>query len=177
MARLALDLGWSFGWCLEWRRLERLESGVVKLRAMHHLDGFRMVAKTEWLTATLKRIHDAGETLERVFYERITFVGDNGVAAIHAHGKQLGTVERWCALKKQPGPEGLDWDVVKKHATGHRSASQQTVFKVISGRFPEVIDHNQASAVAVMLTAKNKYQHQPESTPLARQHAPRAAPL
>jgi crossover junction endodeoxyribonuclease RuvC len=157
MAVLAMDLGWQFGWCL-WRRGDRITSGVVNLRHGHPTDGGRLLAKTQWLTATLKQLTEAGEALNDIVYERITFIAKtNTVETVHAHGKQLGTLERWAELKGLPEPRGLAWDVIKKHVTGHRSAARELVLKTIQQRFPEVTDHNQASAVAVMLTAQNKF--------------------
>lgn len=154
MARLAFDLGWTFGWCLEWRRDGRIESGFKSLRAQSHVDGVCLLVKTQWLTAKLKEITDAGETLDEVFHEKITFNGKkNRVETPHAHGKQLGTLERWCALKGIREPKGLPWDEVKKFITGHRSASSDLVLKTIQKRFPDVQQPDQASAVAVMLTA------------------------
>ncbi len=156
MAVLALDLGWEFGWCL-WRRGDRITSGVVNLRRDAHTDGLRLLAKRQWLTATLGQLEGAGEKLTDVVYEQITFVGKNGVETLHAHGKQLGAVESWCALKKVAEPRGIAWDVIKKHVTGQRSAARELVLKTIQQRFPDVQNHNQASAVAVMLTAQFKF--------------------
>lgn len=153
MAWLALDLGWTFGYAVRWRNGE-ITSGFKSLRAQSHVDGVRLLVKTQWLTAKLKEITDAGESLDRVFHEKITFNGKaNRVETPHAHGKQLGTLERWCALKGIREPEGLPWDEVKKFVTGHRSASSDLVLKTIQKKFPHVTDHNEASSVAVMLTA------------------------
>lgn len=156
MAWLGLDLGWTFGYALRWRNGE-IAHGFKNLRSQSDSDGLRLLVKTQWLTAKLKEINDAGERLEAVFYEQITFnAKKNKVETPHAHGKQLGTVERWCALKDVADPEGIPWDEVKKNATGHRSASQDLVFKTIQKRFQAVTDHNEASAVAVILAAEKR---------------------
>lgn len=152
MAGLYIDLGWNMGWCLA-RRGDGVTSGMLDLRHHNRTDGQRLLAMTQWLTSTLGQLDTAGERLDEIVYERITFVGKNDADTVHAHGKQLGNLERWAALKKQPVPMGLAWDVVKKHVTGHRSATRDTVKDEIAKRFPEVTDHNRASAVAVMLTA------------------------
>lgn len=159
MAWLTLDLGWHFGWCEE-RRGGALTSGHVDLTAHHATHGQRLLAKTQWLTSRLVLLENAGEKLDRVFHEQITFhAKKNSVKAPHAHGKQLGTVDRWCALKKVREPEGLPWDEVKKHLTGHRSASQDTVLAEIQKLYPalNVTDHNEASAVAVMRLARHRF--------------------
>jgi Holliday junction resolvasome RuvABC endonuclease subunit len=155
MAVLALDLGWQFGWCI-WRRGDAMSSGVVNLRAQAPTDGARLRIKRQWLTSKLAELTAAGEILADVVYERITFVGKNGVDTLHAHGKQLGAVESWCALKGVPEPDGINWDDVKKHVTGQRSAARELVLKTIQRQFPNVTDHNEASAIAVMLTARHR---------------------
>lgn len=162
MAVLTLDLGWAMGWCT-WRRGEAIASGVVKLHAEHVDHGIRLLAMAQWLTAKRIEILNSGEVLTDVVWEEITFVGrDNGPDAMHVHGKQLGNVERWCAFHKITR-RGIPWNTVKKHVTGHGSASQQLVLKTVQQRFPDVVDHNQASAVAVMLTAQNKFPHKAEA--------------
>lgn len=154
MAVLAIDLGYAMGWALE-RRGERLTSGVVNLRHGNADDGDRLLAMRQWLTSTLTQLVDTGETLDAIFYEKITFIGkSNTVETVHAHGEQLGNLKSWAALKKAPKPHGIPWDKAKKHVTGHRSAARETVLDEIRKRYPEVTDHNQASAVAVLLTAK-----------------------
>jgi hypothetical protein len=156
MAWLSFDLGWHYGWALE-RRGGALTHGHVDLNKNHATAGLKLLAKRQWLTGTLTMLVNAGEQLERIFYEQITFVGDNSVKAPHAHGKQLGAIESWCALKKVREPTGIPWDEVKKHLTGHRSASQQTILAEIKKQYPDVEDHNEASAVAVMLTARHRF--------------------
>lgn len=158
MARLALDLGWTFGWCLL-RKGGRLTSGFVNLEKGNLTHGLRLLAKTQWLTSTLGQLTAAGERLDAVFHEEITFIGNNSVKTPHAHGKQLGTVDRWCALKKVPEPRGIEWDVVKKHVTGHRSAARETVLAEMQRRYPEagITDHNEASARGVMLTSLDRF--------------------
>lgn len=157
------------GYAIE-RRGGAITSGVVDLRHGNPTDGMRLLAMTQWLTGTLSLLHNAGEVLDEIAYERITFVGKNDADTMHAHGKQLGNLERWAALKKQPVPMGIAWNVIKKHVTGQGSASRQTMLKVVGAAMPEVTDHNQASAVAVWLTATNQKLKtpQPEASPRAK---------
>lgn len=153
MARWSFDLGWSMGWC-EVRRSGELASGVERLAYQQPDDGLRLVAATEFFGVQLKRLEAAGETLEAIDYEEINFVGDdNGIRAMHCHGMQLGALLRWAAFRRQPRPTPRAWNTVKKHVTGHGSASQQLVLERVRRLYPHVTDHNEASAVAVMLTA------------------------
>lgn len=156
MATLTIDLGWSFGWCT-WRRGDAIASGHVNLGRLSDYDGGRLLEMSRWLTGKRDEINRAGETLTDVVYEEINFIGDqNGVDALHAHGKQLGNLERWCAFYKIRC-RGIAWNTIKKHVTGHGSASRQTMLEVVQKRFPEVTNADQSSAVAVMLTAKDKF--------------------
>lgn len=153
MAVLTLDLGWHFGWCT-WRRGDNFASGHVNLAKESRLDGVRLLAFTQWLDGTLKLIRNAGEELTDVRFEQITFTGkDNGPEAMHAHGKQLGAVERWCALRRIKTCEGIPFNTVKLHVAGNGYATQGAVLAAVQRKFPKVLDHNEASAVAVMLTA------------------------
>ena len=166
MAELAIDLGWDMGWCLD--RHGNYTSGVEPFRTIKG-DGLRLLAMTDFLTTKLTVLQRTGETVTAVYYEQINFVGKNDAHTMHAHGKQLGGLERWCALKKLPAPVGILWDRAKKHVSGHRSAARETIRDLVAKSFPEVTDHNQASAVAVMLCAQNKKLPQPEASPRAAQ--------
>jgi hypothetical protein len=125
MALWGIDLGYDMGWCEVTRA--GIQSGVVHLRDGNRSDGARLLAMTQWLTERLAKLHAAGERLTEIAYEQITFVGKNDADTLHAHGKQLGNLQRWATLKKQPDPRGIAWDIVKKHVTGQRSASRQTM--------------------------------------------------
>src|SRR4051812_28579863 len=100
MAGLYIDHGWDMGWCLRARR--GIASGVFHARPGNHTPGARLLAQTDWYTLTLKRLIDAGERLEEIVYEKVTFTGNNDADTVHAHGKQLGNLERWAELKRQP---------------------------------------------------------------------------
>ncbi len=159
MARLAADLGYAMGWALQ-RRGGVVTSGVLDLRRGNPSDGNRLLAMRQWLTATLMHLQNANEALDAIFYERITFIGKNNtVESVHAHGEQLGNLKSWAALKKLPEPRGIEWDKVKKHITGHRSAARETILAEMQKRFPEagITDHNEASARAVMLTSLERF--------------------
>lgn len=168
MAGLYIDHGWNMGWCLV-RKGGAITSGSVDFTNGNPTDGARLLAMTQWLTATLGQLHNAGEELTEIVYERITFTGKNSADVVHAHGKQLGNLERWAALKKQPVPRGIAWDVIKRHVAG-RIVKREEMAGVLAERFTlNVRDADEASAVAVMLTAaaRNKKQPPPEASPRA----------
>jgi Holliday junction resolvasome RuvABC endonuclease subunit len=166
MAGLYIDHGWDMGWCLKTR--SGVTSGVEHLKKGNAMEGFRLLAGTQFFTRKLTELAAIGETLDEIAYELIDFVGENDAATVHAHGAQRGNLLRWAALKGQPEPRGIPWDVIKKHVTGHRSAARETMLAVVKASMPEVANHNQASAVAVMLTATNQKLPQPEASPRAK---------
>lgn len=174
MAGLYIDHGWHMGWCVVTRA--GVASGVVDFKKGNPSDGMRLLAMTQWLTAKLAELTKAGERLTEIRYEQITFVGKNDADTVHAHGKQLGNLQRWAALKGQPDPRGIEWNIIKKHVTGHGSAAREKMLEVVSAAMPEVTDHNQASAVAVMLTATNQKLTNPEASPRAAQRPRSAGP-
>lgn len=118
----------------------------------------------------------ATESLREAFRNWPTKFLASRADTLHAHGKQLGNLERWAALKRQPEPRGIVWSVIKKHVTGQGSASRQTMLATVAKAMPEVTDHNQASAVAVMLTATNQKLPTTEASPRAAQPARSAGP-
>lgn len=174
MAVIGIDHGWSMGWAVRTRL--GVQSGVFDSRKGNPTDGARLLAQSDFLTALLKKLADAGEIIEEIAYEQITFVGKNDADTLHAHGKQLGNLQRWACLKKQPVPRGIAWDVIKKHVTGHRSAAREMMLATVGKAMPEVTDHNQASAVAVMLTATNQKLPTTEASPRAAQRSRSAGP-
>ena len=174
MAGLYIDHGWHMGWCVVTRA--GVSSGVENFKKDLPTQGGRLLAMSDWWTAKLGELTKAGEKLTEIRYEQITFVGENDADTLHAHGMQLGNLLRWAALKKQPEPRGIAWDVIKKHVTGHRSAARETMLATVRASMPEVTDHNQASAVAVMLTATNQKLSNPEASPRAAQPARTAGP-
>ncbi len=160
MAVLALDLGWTCGWCT-WRRGDAVASGTERFGSQSGEDGVRLLAFRQFLTATRKSIIDAGETLDDVAFERVDFIAaKNGVNAAHVWGALWGNLESWCAFYRIP-LIGLPVSTVKKHVTGHGSAAKQLVTKRVQELYPHVIEHNEADAVAVLITAKNKHPHNP----------------
>lgn len=176
MAVLALDLGWTCGWCT-WRRGDAVASGTERFASQSGEDGVRLLAFRQFLTATRKTIIDAGETLDDVAFERVDFLAaKNGVNAAHVWGALWGNLESWCAFYRIP-LIGLPVSTVKKHVTGHGSAAKQLVTKRVQELYPHVVEHNEADAVAVLITAKNKHPHNPgaphASTPQEQARAPK----
>lgn len=162
MAVLTLDLAWSCGWCL-WRQGDRVESGVRDFKAAGGRDGARLYAFRLFLTATLNTLKAAGEALNDVAFESVDFFpAKNGVNAAHIYGALWGNLETWCEHYKIPC-RGINVSTIKKHVTGHGSAAKPLVTKRVQELFPHVRQHDEADAVAVLLTAQNKFPFQPEA--------------
>lgn len=159
MAVLALDLGLDCGWCL-WRAGDAMSSGVKRFRDLGP-DRVRYRAFRLWLETQRRELEAAGEKLNDVTFEYIDFVPKEARRhqGLHTYGAFRGLLLAWCetnGIADRP----IAWDVVKLHVTGHRSAAKPLVTKRIQQLFPNVVDHNEADAVAVMLTAQNKFAHQ-----------------
>lgn len=152
MAVLTFDFGWHFGWC-SWRK-GGITSGHVNLAKGQPDHGLRLLDFERWLIGTHKQMLAAGEELSDVRWEQITFNGhDNGPESLHHHGMQLGTVLRFCARHRVKRYEGIPFNTVKLFIAGNGYATQKAVLAAVQGKFPKITDHNEASAVAVMLTA------------------------
>lgn len=158
MAVLAFDVALSLGWCA-WRRGDRIESGFKDFSRVDHDDGARFLAFRQWLTAKRKEILDAGETVENVVFESVDFFpAKNGVYAAHVYGAMWGNLTSWCAFYGIDC-RGINVSTIKKHVTGHGSAAKPLVTKRVQELYPHVMQHDEADAVAVMLTAQDKFPH------------------
>lgn len=158
MAVLAFDVALSVGWCA-WRRGDRIESGVKDFAGVDPNDGPRFLAWRQWLTAKRKEFLDAGETLTDVVYESVDFIPrKNGVYSAHIYGAMWGNLTSWCAFYGVRC-RGINVSTIKKHVTGHGSAAKPLVTARIRELFPHVQQHDEADAVAVLLTAQKKFGH------------------
>lgn len=156
MATLALDLATSCGWCL-WRKGDVIESGEWKLAHESREDAIRFLAFRQNLTGLKSKLEACGEKLDSVVYESVDFFPEkNGVYAAHVYGALWGNLLSWCAFHRIE-PVGLSVSTVKKHVTGHGSAAKELVTKRIKALFPHVRGHDEADAVAVLLTARDKF--------------------
>lgn len=166
MAVATFDLGWSCGWCL-WRRDDVIESGVWRLTNESPHDDVRFLAFRQNLTGLRAKLEACGEVLESVAYEQVDFFPErNGVYAAHVYGGLWGNLLSWCRFYRI-APRGIPVSTIKKHVTGHGSAAKPLVTKRIKELFPaaNITDHNEADARAILLTAQNKFPHQPASIP------------
>ena len=162
MSVLALDLATSCGWCL-WRRGDRIESGVWNLAEAGPDDADRFASLRQRLTKARKMLESAGETLNDIVYESVDFIPKkNGVYAAHVYGALWGNLLTWSRLHDIK-PIGIPVATIKKHVTGHGSAAKPLVTMRIQELFPHVRKHDEADAVAVMLTAQNKFPRTPGS--------------
>ncbi|HTE37538.1 MAG TPA: hypothetical protein VK634_17135 [Reyranella sp.] len=156
MAYLGLDLGKSLGWAL-WRRGDVVESGVKHFGGEGSTDGLAFYGFRLFLGDTRKMLERAGELLEGIIYESVDFIArDNGIYAAHVYGAMWGNLESWCEQRAIPR-KGINVATIKKHVTGHGSAAKPLVTKRIKLLFPHVREHNEADAVAALITARNKF--------------------
>ncbi len=157
MAVLAFDVALSVGWCA-WRQGNRIESGRKDFAKVDpHDDGLRFLAWRQWLTAKRNEIIKAGETLESIVFESVDFIPQkNGVYSAHIYGAMWGNLASWCAFHKIDC-RGINVATIKKHVTGHGSAAKSLVTARINAIYPHITQHDEADAVAVMLTAQNKF--------------------
>lgn len=158
MAVLALDLSLCCGWCL-WRRGDKIESGHKDFERVSPQDEVRFLAFRQFLTTKRNGLIDVGETLDSVVYESVDFIPKkNGVNAAHVYGSMWGNLLSWCAFYGIK-PRGLNVSVIKKHVTGYGSAAKPLVTKRVQELFPHVKQSDEADAVAVMLTAQDRFGH------------------
>lgn len=156
MATLCLDLGWNCGWCL-WRAGDEVTSGEWKLDRESPDDDVRLLAFRQKLSAVRAELDKAGERLDSVAYESVDFrVPTNGVYAEQVWGALWGNLLSWCRYHKIDA-RGVNVSTIKKHVTGHGSAAKPLVTKRVKELFPHVRGHNEADAVALLLTARNKF--------------------
>ena len=158
MAHLALDLGLSLGWAI-FHDDGEIESGVRRLIDAGGSDGARFHAMRVFLVDTRTKLKLDGEQLEGVIFERVDFlVKKNGVNAAHIYGALWGQVVGWCHGNSIPC-QGIPVSTIKSHICGkaYSTAAKPLVTKRVQELFPHVRDHNEADAVAIILTAQKKY--------------------
>jgi hypothetical protein len=158
MAHLALDLGLSLGWAI-YHDDGSIESGMRDLARAGATDGARFHALRVFLIDTRTKLRLEGEQLEGVIYERVDFlVKKNGVNAAHLYGAIWGSVVGWCHGNGIPC-QGIPVPTIKAHICrpAFKTAAKPLVTKRIKELFPHVRDHNEADAVAIVLTAQKKF--------------------
>ena len=158
MAHLALDLGLSLGWAII-RHDGKIESGVRDLARAGSTDGARFHALRLFLVDTKTKLKLEGDELEGVIFERVDFmVKKNGINAAHIYGALWGCVTSWAHGNGLPC-QGIPVATIKAHICGPglKTAAKPLVTKRIKELFPHVVDHNEADAVAIILTAQKKF--------------------
>lgn len=140
---LALDLGTTFGWCLESKR--GLQHGFNKLskKGDTHLD--RFIAFREWL--------ERRGSVSEVVYEEVTFKHVSLNAAIMYHGLRA-VLLLWCYDEGIPCT-GIAVGTLKKAATGKGNASKGDMTakaKELTGE--PIRDDNEADAICLWFVKK-----------------------
>lgn len=164
MAELFLDLGLDCGWCIAWAS-RPMTHGVEKFRNLGS-DRVRYRAFRLWLIAKQKEIEAAGETLELIGFEYIDFIPkkERQHHGPHTYGALRGLLLAWCETNDIPD-RPIDWDVVKLHNTGIRSAAKPLVTKRIQKIVGAELDHNEADAIAVKFAARGEHRHRNAERP------------
>lgn len=158
MAELYLDLGLDCGWCMAWRT-KPMTHGVERFRNVGP-DRVRYRAFRLWLIAKQKEIEAAGEKLELIGFEYIDFIPKKQRQhhGPHTYGGLRALLLAWCETNGIPD-QPVDWDVIKTHNTGIRSAAKPLVTKRIENILGVELDHNEADAIAVKFTAHSEHRH------------------
>lgn len=156
MSYLALDLGLRLGWAI-WRSDGRVQHGVKKLDEGGARDAQRFFALRLFLQDTHAKLKIEGDPLEGIVFESVDFrVSSNGVYAEHVYGAIWGGVLAWAEGKGLP-VRGINVSTIKRHVVGLPTAAKPLVTKAMKERFPLCRDPNEADALAVLLTAQNKF--------------------
>lgn len=162
IAVLALDLGTNTGWAL--RRPDGvIESGVAKFTpAGHEGDGLRFLRFRAFLHETKRRVDAMGGAIGLVEYEHVDFIRPGQVYSAHVWGGMWATLTAWCEHHRI-AYRGIPQATLKKRITGRGSfkkgAAKEAVRAAVNlrlsqlyGRRGLVTDHNEADALALLLT-------------------------
>lgn len=138
---LALDLGTQTGWALHAGGKIRSGSESFHVKKKER-SGTRWVRFRRFLIDT----RSAAE-IDAVYYEDVR--RHIGTTAAHVYGGFLATLEAWCEINNiQIFPVGVGQ--IKKHATGKGNAKKQCMIDAAQNRGFEIIDDNQADALALL---------------------------
>ena len=155
MTILALDLGTTTGFAAG--TPGALAHGSVKFQTgRYEGGGMRYLKFRRWLRDTL--IDLGGAEVTAVYYEEVR--RHRGTDAAHVYGGFLSHLTEICEAAKIPYA-GVPVGTIKKHATGSGNANKaQMVAAVRKIGFEEVIDDNEADAIALFFCAISE--HHPE---------------
>ncbi len=140
---LALDLGTQTGWALRDRE-GLINSGTQSFRPQRFEGGgMRYLRFKRWLS----ELHQAVGDIHAVYFEEVR--RHAGVDAAHVYGGLLATLTSWCEHHNIPY-QGVPVGTIKKHATGKGNAGKTEVIAAMCSRGHDVVDDNQADALALL---------------------------
>jgi crossover junction endodeoxyribonuclease RuvC len=147
---LTLDLGTKTGWAVgdEFG----IESGSVDFSTKRFEGaGMRYMRFRDWLNEMIGLLTE--ENLHQVYFEEVR--RHIGTDAAHAYGGFMATLTSWCEDYKIPY-QGIPVGVIKKHITGKGNASKKMVIEAVQALGHDVVDDNEADAIAMLLYIKEK---------------------
>lgn len=138
----AFDLGTTTGWAVG--RPGLIVSGFWNLKPRRFEGGgMRYLHFRKYLN----ELH-ASQALSRVAYEEVR--RHVGTDAAHVYGGLLAELTSWCEENKIPY-EGIPVGTIKKFATGKGNSVKEVVIAAVkSWGFPNLIDDNEADALALL---------------------------
>jgi len=145
---LTLDLGTKTGWAFgdEFG----VESGCVDFSTKRFEGaGMRYIRFRDWLNEMIGLLTEAN--LHQVYFEEVR--RHLGTDAAHMYGGFMATLTSWCEDYKIPY-QGIPVGVIKKHITGKGNASKQMVIEAVRASGHDVVDDNEADAIAMLLYIK-----------------------
>ena len=95
----------------------------------------------------LSELHQAVGDIHAVYFEEVR--RHAGVDAAHVYGGLLATLTSWCEHHNIPY-QGVPVGTIKKHATGKGNAGKTEVIAAMCSRGHDVVDDNQADALALL---------------------------
>lgn len=138
---LALDLGTKTGWALHSSKTTSTASGVQDFSTKRNEGGgMRYLRFKRWLE-TMK------DSLDEVYFEEVR--RHAGTQAAHVYGGLMGTLTSWCEENKVPY-SSVPVGVIKKSWAGKGNANKEAMIAEAKRRGFDVIDDNQADALALL---------------------------
>lgn len=148
MARLALDLGTTTGFCVG-QREGALVSGAQSFKpGRYDGGGIRFVRFRKWLDELQEAF-----PIDRIVFEEVR--RHAGTDAAHVYGGLMATLTAWAEDAKIPY-EGVPVGTIKKNFTGSGNASKEAMMAEAVKRGFAPITHDEADAIALWFCTEVK---------------------
>lgn len=143
---LALDLGTVTGWAIKTE--SGIDSGIKSFATKSHEGaGMRYLRFKKWLT----EIKQCG--INEVYFEQVQRHVSTYSAQVY--GGYMGTLMAWCEQHEIPY-SGVPVGTIKRSATGKGNASKQDMINAAKKLGFDVVDDNQADALALLHCVMSK---------------------